>query len=39
VNFADAIRNAPVILTEGSLIERLRRDPAVQLDPHVCTPA
>lgn len=35
VNFADAIRNAPVILTEGSLIERLRRDSAVQLDPHV----
>ena len=35
MNFADAIRNAPVILTEGALIERLRRDPAVRLDPHV----
>ncbi len=35
MNFEDAVANAPVILTEGAVIERLRRDPAVELDPHI----
>ena len=35
MNFSDAVQDQPVILTEGALIERLRRDPAVSLDPHV----
>jgi hypothetical protein len=35
MNFEDAVANAPVILTEGAVIERLRRDPAVDLDPHI----
>ncbi len=30
-----ALRASPIILTEGALIERLRRDAAVSLDPHV----
>jgi homocysteine S-methyltransferase len=29
------LTDAPIVLTEGALIERLRRDPAVRLDPHV----
>ena len=29
------LQRAPRILTEGAVIERLRRDPAVTLDPHV----
>ena len=33
--FEDAVANAPVILTEGAVIERLRRDPAVELDPQI----
>ena len=35
VDFVTALRESPIILTEGALIERLRRDPAVSLDPHV----
>lgn len=35
MKFEDAVANAPVILTEGAVIERLRRDPAVELDPHI----
>ena len=35
MNFEDAVLNTPVILTEGAVIERLRRDPAVELDPHI----
>ncbi|UCE59739.1 MAG: homocysteine S-methyltransferase family protein [Phycisphaerales bacterium] len=35
MNFAATIANNPVVLTEGSVIERLRRNPAVELDPHV----
>ena len=35
MKFKDAIDNASVILTEGAVIERLRRDPAVKLDPHI----
>ena len=33
MTFEDAVNNLPVILTEGAVIERLRRDPAVELDP------
>ncbi len=35
MSFLDVVQTAPVILTEGALIERLRRDPTVALDPHV----
>lgn len=35
MNVSEMIRTAPVVLTEGALIERLRRDVAVSLDPHV----
>jgi homocysteine S-methyltransferase len=34
VGFLDAVQTAPLILTEGALLERLRRDPTVALDPH-----
>ena len=33
--FAECIRRSPVILTEGAVIERLRRDADVPLDPFV----
>ncbi|MBW2409401.1 MAG: homocysteine S-methyltransferase family protein [Deltaproteobacteria bacterium] len=35
MSFEDAVANAAVILTEGAVIERLRRDPAVELDPYI----
>ena len=35
MRFEDAVHNFPVILTEGSIIERLRRDPAIELDPQI----
>jgi homocysteine S-methyltransferase len=35
MDFSDAVQGQPIILTEGALIERLRRDPAVSLDPQV----
>jgi len=35
VGFLDAVQTAPVFLTEGAVIERLRRDQTVVLDPHV----
>ena len=35
MKFEDAVANAPVILTEGAVIERLRRDPTVELDPQI----
>lgn len=35
MGFVDTIQTAPFVLTEGALIERLRRDPTVVLDPHV----
>lgn len=35
MNFADTIRRRAVVLTEGSLIERLRRNPKLRLDPHI----
>ncbi|MEK6756904.1 MAG: homocysteine S-methyltransferase family protein [Bacteroidota bacterium] len=31
----ETVASQPFILTEGSIIERLRRDPSVKLDPHV----
>lgn len=33
--FLDAMHGEPVILTEGAVIERLRRTPGLPLDPHV----
>ncbi len=35
MTFCDVLRRAPVVLTEGAVIERLRRDRAVTLGPHV----
>jgi homocysteine S-methyltransferase len=35
MTFLELIAQAAAVLTEGSIIERLRRDPAVALDPHV----
>jgi homocysteine S-methyltransferase len=35
MKFEDAVANAPVILTEGAIIERLRRDPVIELDPQI----
>ena len=35
MGFLEAIQTAPLFLTEGALIERLRRDQTVVLDPHV----
>ena len=35
MRFADALTSGPPILAEGSVVERLRRDPSVRLDPHI----
>jgi homocysteine S-methyltransferase len=35
MDFRQAIAHYPVILAEGALIERLRRNPGVRLDPHI----
>jgi len=35
MDFRKTITDCPVILAEGALIERLRRDPTVKLDPYV----
>jgi homocysteine S-methyltransferase len=35
VGFLDAVQTTPLLLTEGAVIERLRRDQTVVLDPHV----
>lgn len=35
MTFTHALQHAPVMLIEGAVIERLRRDPTVTLDPHV----
>ena len=35
MSFIETLEQAPVILTEGALIERLRRSPDIALDPHV----
>lgn len=39
MNFTAALRTAPLILAEGAVIERLRREPTVTLDPHVLNAA
>jgi homocysteine S-methyltransferase len=35
MDFKQAIAHYPLILAEGAVIERLRRNPAVRLDPHI----
>jgi len=35
MTFAECLAREPLTLTEGAVIERLRRDPAALLDPHV----
>jgi homocysteine S-methyltransferase len=35
MTFSEALARERVILAEGAVVERLRRDPAVALDPHV----
>lgn len=35
MNFSDTILQAPSILTEGAVVERIRRDPRVHLDPNI----
>jgi homocysteine S-methyltransferase len=35
MRFAEALAAGPPILAEGSVVERLRRDPSVRLDPHI----
>jgi len=35
MNFVETINNSPMILTEGAVIERLHRDPSLELDPHI----
>jgi len=35
VGFLDAVQTAPLFLTEGAVIERLRRDSTLALNPHV----
>ncbi len=39
MTFTELIRSGAVVLTEGAVIERLRRDPAARLDPHVLNTA
>jgi homocysteine S-methyltransferase len=39
MNFIDTLQNAPFILTEGGVIERLRRDASVSLHPHLLNTA
>jgi len=34
-SFQDTLRESPCVLGEGAVIERLRRDPAIELDPHI----
>ena len=35
MKFEDALKNAPVMLTEGAVIERLNREASIELDPFV----
>jgi homocysteine S-methyltransferase len=35
MNFAQAVQNHAFILAEGAVIERIRRDPAATIDPHI----
>ena len=39
VDFSDFLRRHAKILGEGAIIERLRRDPAMALDPHIANSA
>ncbi len=39
MNFSKKIEDSPFIITEGSIVERLRRNPAIQLDPHILSAA
>lgn len=39
ISFPDLLATSPVILGEGAVIERLRRNPAIVLDPHVVNSA
>jgi homocysteine S-methyltransferase len=38
-SFAELLENSPCVLGEGAVIERLRRDPALTLDPHLVNAA
>lgn len=35
MNFVETINSSPIILTEGAVIERLHRDPSIDLDPYI----
>jgi len=35
VSFQEILRRSPCVLGEGAVIERLRRDPSIELDPHL----
>lgn len=35
MTFKETISNSPFIITEGSIVERMRRNPTIQLDPHI----
>ena len=35
MNFVETVNSSPIILTEGAVIERLHRDPSIDLDPHI----
>jgi len=39
VSFAQILENSPVILAEGAVIERLRRNAALELDPYLVNSA
>src|SRR5512147_2367635 len=39
MNFADTLQNAPFLLTEGAVIERLRRDPTLPFHPRLLNTA
>jgi homocysteine S-methyltransferase len=39
ISFTDFLATTPCILGEGAIIERLRRDPALTLDPHLVNAA
>jgi homocysteine S-methyltransferase len=38
-DFVTTLKTAPLILTDGSVYERLRRDPSVQFDPYIAQAA
>ena len=35
MSFVETVKNSQIILTEGAVIERLHRDPSIELDPHI----